>query len=56
MQIGCPGVLSCPSILAAPGSDCSPGFRFLWRGDVKQFAGRLRLVIKLQDERAERKF
>lgn len=34
----------------------SLGFHFLWRGDVKQFAGRLKLVVKLQDERAERKF
>lgn len=56
MQIGCPGVPSCPRILPGPTSDCSLAFHFLWRVDVKEFAGRPRLVIKLQNERAERKF
>lgn len=55
MQIECLGVPSYASILAAPGSDCSLGLLFPWRVDVKAFAGRLRLIMKLRNETAERK-
>ena len=50
-----PGVPSCASIPAAPGSHCSLGFLFPWRVDVKEFTGKPRLIMKSQNEVAERK-
>ena len=50
-----PGVPSCASIPAAPGSHCSLGFLFPWRVDVKEFTGKPRLIMKSQNEVAERR-